>query len=243
MIDRARTPCRHSNRMVAAVLDGTETSADRMHAATCAACTNEVRRARSFERALARASAEAGDTMPEQASLPATNPFGGSRAIRLALRLVTMGGAIVAGLFIATLIGPAIPPSSTEGAFLTDAAAQAGLAPLELPCREGRDAVVCELATNDHTHRVNLILEDDAVVEVIATIANTDGTTLPRSGGDALFRQVAAAVLVPGAAAAADAWLQDAYPNCRATCSAALDGVSLSMTADRTSVTLTLRDR
>ena len=239
MTDRALPRCRQADRIVGVVLDGTDTASDRLHAGTCPRCSMAVDRARAFGRSLGRVAVEASDSMPDPGALPSQGRFGVGVS-GAALRLATLGAAVAAGLLIAAIIGLRTPDPAAVGAFASEASARASLDLLDLPCRDVSGATICEVATGNHAHRVELI-GDAKLAAAVATIENTDGSTLDRAGGDVLFGDIAAALLAPDPAAAVQAWLLETYPTCRAACSAAIDGVDVAMSADRTSVTLTLR--
>ena len=233
--------CPRTSIVVDAILDGRDF--DRAHVASCAACARESERALRFMRNLASATLDVSSGIPDPVVAAGTRRMG-TRVGRLSLRMLTVGGAVAAGLLIAAVVSlRAQPAEPRPGAFGSVERAEGQLAFLDLVCDEGGPGVVCESHAENHVHRVTLATDADGrVTAVDAVVESTDGKGLDKRGADVLFGRIARAVLSPEAGRAATAWIEDSFASCGSSCSVDLPQVSLILEDAPKSVSLTLRE-
>ena len=224
----AEATCRHAARIGETLLDGgTLGATDRLHLATCAACTREAARAARFLDRLALAAEAAMDDVP-----PRLADTGGSRWIRrVVVPAGLLAGAAAGGLLLAAVAGlrptPPVGAAPTLGSVAT---AEEHLAQLDLACAPVAGGATCESRAPDHVHRVVLTAEDGSVTGMEAGIVGTEGTPIDLSGADDLLRRMTTAALEGSHEAAATAWLAGNYAECADTCSADVAGLHLVLT-------------
>ena len=233
--------CPRTSSVVDAILDGRDVNG--AHVASCAACARESERALRFMRNLAAATLDVSSGVPDPAVAAGTRRMG-TRVGRLSLRLLTVGGAVAAGLLIAAVVSLRTQPAEPQPvAFGSVTRAEGQLAFLDLVCDEGGPGVVCESHAENHVHRVTLTTDPDGrVMAVDAVVESTDGKGLDKRGADVLFGRIARAVLSPEAGAAATAWIDDSLASCGSSCSVDLPQVSLVLEDAPKSISLTLRE-
>jgi len=233
--------CPRTSSVVDAILDGRDI--DRAHVATCAACAAESERALRFTRNLAAATLDVSSGIPDPAIAAGTRRMG-MRAGRLSLRLLTLAGAVAAGLLIAAVVSLRPQPAGPGPiAFGSVDRAEGQLAFLNMVCNDGDPGVVCESRAPTHVHRVTLTTDAQGYVTAVdAVVESTDGKRLDKSGADVLFGRIAAAVLSPEAAAAATTWIRDSLASCGPSCSVELPQVEITLEDAPRSIGLTLRE-
>ena len=245
MTDTTMARCSRTGSIVEAILEGNEASLDRAHLASCATCSREVERAMQFTRGLAATAAEASEGIPDAALLGRDRSRLGGRTGRLTLRVLTLTGAVAAGLVIATLIGSrALAPTGRgPSIFGPSVAAQQRLGAMDLACGQQDAVVECKSAAKDHVHRVLLTLDDGQIVGVVARIDSTNGKPLKLDGANWMFGRFAGAVLAPEMRSRAVNWVGDAFSSCGSSCSADFDDLHLELSTGTESVVLTLTPR
>ncbi len=173
MTDTAMARCSRTAGIVEAILDGDEAALDRAHLAGCAICTREAEHAMQFTRSLSATAVEASEGIPDAALLGRERTWlRGRRTGRLTLRILTLAGAVAAGLVIATVIGSrALAPTGRgPSIFGPSVATQQRLEAMDLACGQQDGVMECMSIAKDHMHAVLLTLEDGQVVRVEARI-------------------------------------------------------------------------
>jgi hypothetical protein len=246
MTDTTVARCNRTSGIVEAILDGNDAALDRAHLATCATCTHEAERAMQFTRSLAATATEAGEGIPDVSLLGRDGSrLRGGRTVRLTLRLLTLAGAVAAGLVIASLIGSRALAPTGPGAsiFGPSGAAQQRLEAMDLACGHKGDLVECMSIAKDHMHDVLLTLDNGQVVRVEARIASTNGGPLNLDGADWMFARFAGAVLTAEMRSRGVNWVGDVFASCGTSCSADIDDLHLELSKATDSVALTLTPR
>ena len=246
MTDTAMARCSRTAGIVEAILAGDEAALDRAHLAGCASCTREAEHATQFTRGLSATAVEASEGIPDAALLERERTWlRGQRTGRLTLRILTLAGAVAAGLVIATVIGSrALAPTGRgPSIFGPSVATQQRLEAMDLACGEQDGVVECMSIAKDHMHAVLLTLEDGQVVRVEARIDSTEGGPLKLDGADWMFARFAAAVLTPEMRSDVAHWLGDEFAACGTSCSADIDDVHLELSKGTESVVMTLAPR
>ena len=245
MTDATMARCSRTSGIVDAILDGDEAALDRVHLASCATCTRGAERATQFRRSLTATAAEATEGIPDASLLGGRRSQPGGRTGRLTLRVLTLAGAVAAGLAIATVIGSrALAPTGRgPSIFGPSVAAQQRLEAMDLACAQKASVLECKSVAKDHVHRALLTLDDGQVVGVEARIDGTDGKPLVLDGANVMLARLAAAALTPEMRSQAVNWVSDAFRTCGPTCSADVDDLHLELTKGTYSVVLTLSQR
>lgn len=246
MTDTTMVRCRRTSGIVDAILESNETALDRAHLATCATCTRAAERAMQFTRSLSATAAEVSEGIPDASRLGRDMPWiRGGRTRRVTLRVLTLAGAVAAGLVIATLIGSrALAPTGRgPSIFGSSVAAQERLGAMDLACGQKDGVVACEAVAKDHVHRALLTLADGQIVRVEARVDGTDGKPLVLDGANVMLARFAAAVLAPERRSEAVNWVSDAFRTCGTSCSTDFDDLHLELSKDTESVVLTLTQR
>ena len=237
----AEPTCRIAARIGEALLDGGMLSAtDRLHVATCAACTREAEGATRFLGRLAVAAEAAMDDVPR-----GLGGVGVSRGIRRTMVQATMlAGAAAAGLLLAAVVGLRLTPPVGEVRTLGSvAAAEERLAQLDLTCAPIAGGARCESGAPDHVHRVTLTAQDGAVIGMEAGIIGTQARAIDLRGADDLLRRLTTASLEGSHDAAATAWLAANYADCADTCVADVAGMRLVLEKRDDAVILSVEAR
>ncbi len=238
----AEATCRHAAHIGETLLDGGTLSAtDRLHLASCAACTREVAAAERFLGRLGVAAEAAMDDVPA-----ALAEVGVSRWVRRVIVPTTMlAGAAAAGLLLAAVVGLRLTPQAGDAppTLGSVATAEERLAQLDLTCAPVAGGARCESRGPDHVHRVTLSTQDGAVVGMEAGIIGTEGGAIDLRGADDLLRRMTTATLEGSRAAAATAWLAATYAACADMCSADVAGMHLVLERRADAVILTVEAR
>ena len=237
----AEAICRNAARIGETLLDGGSLSAtDRLHVASCSACTREAEGVARFLGRLAAAADAAMEDVPT-----GVDDVGASRWIRRVIVPATMlAGAAAAGLLLAAVVGLRLTPPVGEAPSLGSlATAEERLAQLDLTCTPVSGGARCESRARDHVHRVLLTHQDGAVIGIEAGIIGTQGRAIDLRGADDLLRQMIVAALEGSYEAAASAWLATTYSDCANTCSADVAGMHLVLEKRDDAVILTVGGR
>lgn len=212
--DGSMAACRRAALIGDALLDGRPLSgADRLHQATCDACSREAELAARFLGHLALAADAAMEEVPQ--------PPAASWLPRVLVPAALVAGAAAAGLLLAAVVGLRLtPPVGPAPALGSAEAAHDRLAAMGLPCFALDGGVRCQSRAADHVHRVLLTERDGEVTAFEAGIIGTQGRAIDLRGADDLLRRMATATLEGSSHAAATAWLATTYAECEGSCSA-----------------------
>jgi hypothetical protein len=245
MTDMAAPRCRRTSSILDSILEGNEAALDRAHLATCATCSMEADRAMRFTHGLAATAAAASEGIPDASLLDHERARLGGRTGRLTLRILTLAGAVAAGLVIATVIGSrALAPTGRgPSIFGPSAAAQERLERQKLACHPDAAVVECRSTAKGHVHEVRLTLTDGQIARVEARIESTDGKKLDVRGADVMFARFASAVLAPETRSEVVNWISANFMDCRTICSVDLEAVHVKGSVDEESVVLVLTPR
>jgi hypothetical protein len=246
MTDTTLARCSRTSGIVEAILDGNDAALDLAHLATCAICTLGAERAMQFTRSLSATAAAASEGIPDASLLGRDGSrLRGERSGRLTLRVLTLAGAVAAGLVIATLIGSrALAPTGRgPSIFGPSDAAQQRLQAMDLACGHKGHLVECMSIAKDHMHDVVLTLENGQVVRVEGRIASTNGGPLKLDGADWMLARFAGAVLTSEVRSQGVNWIGDTFAGCGTSCSADIDDLHLELSKATDSVALTLTKR
>jgi len=247
MTDTTLPRCSRTGGIVEAILEGNEGALDRAHLATCTTCSREAERAVQFRRSLSVTAVEASEGIPDAGLFGReSSPLRSGRTRRVTLRILTLAGAVAAGLVIATVIGSrALAPTGRgPSIFGSSVAAQQRLSAMDLACGQKDGLVECMSIAKDHKHRVLLTLDDDGeVVSVEARIDSTNGGPLKLDGADWMFARFASAVVTPEVRSQVVRGVADTFSGCGTSCSSDVAGLHLELTKEADSVVLTLIPR
>ena len=235
--------CGRAARIGEAALDGAElTASDRVHLASCAACSREADRAGAFLGRLTRAAEAAMDDVPDGMTDVAARPL---RSLpRVLASGAMLAGAIAAGLLLAAVVGLRLSAPAGQATTLGSAAsAEVRLAAMDLVCIPAEAGTTCESVAPDHVHRVRITEQAGAIRGVEAGIIGTTGAAIDLRGADDLLRRLATAAFEGPYDAAATAWLASAYSGCGETCSADVAGMHLQLQRRDDAVILTIEAR